>query len=92
MEKIKLVVFKFLLHKYALGYVVKLWESIKGYKTQICIGLWVVVFLLEQSGSIDSALSEQIRTGLEVAGGFSLMQKLQRYKPYIDELKGGAQK
>jgi hypothetical protein len=87
MEKIKLMMFKILLKKYALGYLVQGWEKLKGYKTQVAVALMVLTYSLEQAGQIPSELSKQIYPYLEAMAGFAFLQKLQRVQPYVDELK-----
>ena len=87
MEKIKLIVFRILLKKYILGWLVKGWGAIKGYKTQLSVAAFAVVYLLEQTGQIPTELAKQIYPYLEAMAGFSLIQKLQRAEPYIEEIK-----
>lgn len=87
METLKIKILEILSRRFVLGWFVQLWEKTTGYKTQICIALWVCVFIGRMTGYIDADLSEKVLTGLEVAGGFSFMQKLKRYQPIIDELK-----
>ena len=87
MEKIKNKIIEILLKEYVLGYFIKGWEKVGGYKTQICVVAWVAVFLCEFAGWIEPELAQKVLTGLEVAGGFSLMQKLKRYDVYKEQLK-----
>lgn len=85
-EKLKGWAINFLLKKYALGYLVKGYEKITGYKTQIATGLWVLIWLAERLGYVDPAFGNQIRTGLEVAGGMAFMQKLKRHQGTVDKV------
>lgn len=87
METLKLKILEFLSRKFILGWAVQFWEKATGYKTQICMALWVIVYIGKMTNYIDNNLADQVLTGLEVAGGFSFMQKLKRYQPIIDDYK-----
>ena len=85
METIKLKIIQLLLNRFALGYLVKGWSSIKGYKTQIFAVVCVLVYVAETTGQIQHDLAEQLYTLFGGLGGMSFIQKLQRYQPVIDE-------
>ena len=87
METIKNKVIEFLLKEYVLGYVVQFYSMMKGYKTQICVALWVVVFIIKYAGFLEAGLADQVLRGLQVAGGFSFAQKLQRYLPIMESVQ-----
>lgn len=87
MENMKLLVFRFLLKKYALGYLVKGWEKAKGYKTIIFTVLMALTYAGEQFGYLPKDLADKLYVLFSGGTGFSFMQKLQRYQPYVDEVK-----
>ena len=87
METMKLAIFRLLLKKYALGYLVKGWEKTKGYKTAIFTVLTILTYAGEQFGYVPKELAAQLYTLFGGGAGFSFMQKLQRYQPYVDEVK-----
>lgn len=49
-----------------------------GYKTYICIGAAAVVLGLSQLGYVDPALAERIAEWIALAGGFSLVHKIDK--------------
>ena len=85
MENLKLKIIQFLLNKYALGYLVKGWSAIKGYKTQIFGVICVLVYVGETTGQIPHDLAEQLYALFGGLGGMAFMQKLQRYQPVIEQ-------
>ena len=92
MERFKVMVINMLLKKYAMGFLVKGWDALKGYKTAIFVTIMVVIKLLEMTGQIPADLAQQIYPYLETGAGFSFMQKLARYQPIIDEVVEGVRK
>lgn len=91
-EKVKLAILKTILNKYALGYLVKGWAGIKGYKTQIVLAVGIGVKVLKTVGYLPKEVAEPLYPYLLGASAVTLMQKLQRYQPIIDELIQGVRK
>ena len=85
MEKIKMFVFNILLQKYVLGWAVKGYKGLSGYKTQVCMGLYAAVWLASKLGYIEDGLANQVELGLQVAGGFSFAEKLAKIDPYVNK-------
>lgn len=92
METLMKKIAKFLLQKYALGYLVKAWSAVKGYKTQIFTALSVLVYGLQLAGQIPPDLATQLLTVFGSGAGFAFIQKLQRYetdiKEIVDDVRG----
>lgn len=86
LEKIKLKLIKVILKKYVLGYVVDAYKGITGYKTQIFLGLTVLIWFMESIGAIPSELAKQLYELFATGGAFSLLQKLKRFQPIIEDL------
>ena len=83
MERIRLFIFNVLLQKYILGWAVKGYKGLSGYKTQVCMGLYAAVWVAAHMGYIEPELANQVELGLQVAGGFSFAEKLARIEPYV---------
>lgn len=82
LNKIKL----FLVKKYLLGYIVKAYSSIKGYKTQVAIGLAVLVWVAARFQYLTPDQEQSLYEMLGGAGTITLLQKLQRWQSDADEL------
>jgi len=86
MEKLKMMIFNMLLHRYLpVTYLVKAYTGIKGYKTQIFSVICILVYIGEQMGQIPSPLAQQLYGVFGASGVLAFMQKLQRYQPLIDQ-------
>jgi len=83
-EKIKMMAVNLLLKRYALGYLVKAWNKINGYRTQICFGLMIAVYIAEKFGYIDAQLSANMQTALAGGGTFSFLEKMKKYDGIIN--------
>src|SRR3990167_471616 len=79
MEFLKTKIVKFLLQKYVLGYMVKGYEKLTGYKTQICAAAWCIVLGAKLMNYIEPQLADQVLHQLEAAFTISALQKLKRY-------------
>lgn len=87
LENIKAKIVELLLKKYILGYVVKFWDATKGYKTQICMVAWGIIFFLKSAGYLEPALADTVLANIEVAGGFSFLQKISRWSKAVEIIK-----
>lgn len=85
MERLKIKIVELLLKKYALGYLVKGWGYLKGYKTQIFAVLSLLAYGLKVTGQISDDLGDQLIAAFGSGASFAFIQKLQRYEP---EIKG----
>lgn len=85
MNTIKLGIFKFLLKKYMLGYMIKGWTSLKGHKTQIFALICIGVFAGQVTGYIPPDLAKQLYAIFGSGSAFSFLQKLQRYQSVIEQ-------
>lgn len=92
MENLKNKIVSFLLKKYALGYLVKAWSSVKGYKTQIFAALSVLTWIGEVTGHIPKETAGQLYTAFGSGAGFSFIQKLQRYTDQASGIIGEVKK
>lgn len=72
-----------LVKKYILGYLVTGWGKLKGYKTQVCIAVGIAVYVGYVLGYIDYDTMIKAETGLGTAGGYSLLDKLERFDKYV---------
>lgn len=82
-EKIKLKLIKFVVNKYALGWIISGWELLAGYKSQIFFALSLLTWGGEITGVIDSETALKLYGVFGTGFGQSFMQKLKRYKKYI---------
>lgn len=86
MENIVKKLVAFLLKKYTLGYLVKGWSKLRGYKTQIFAVLTGLVWVGEVTGQIPKDTASQLYAVFGSGAGFAFMQKLTRYQPEIEDL------
>ena len=85
MEKLKMMLLSMILKKYALGYLVKGWSGVKGYKTQILAVIGFGVYAVEKLGYIPKEIAEQLYPYLLGGGAITFMQKLQHYEPIVNK-------
>ena len=85
MEKLKMMLLSMILKKYALGYLVKGWSGVKGYKTQILVAIGVGVYAAERFGYVPKEVADQLYPYLFGGGAVTFMQKLQRYEPIVNQ-------
>ena len=86
MEKLKLMVASYALKKYALGYLVKGYSSLRGYKTQIAAAVGIAVWLAQITGYVTPEQAQILYGIVGAGGGMALLQKLQRYEPMVEEI------
>ena len=84
MENIKLAIINIVLKKYVLGYLVIAWEKIKGWKTLLFIIWLFFIPFLQTHGWITPEQAKELNAIFGTGAGFSFMQKLQRYKPLVE--------
>lgn len=81
-----MLIFKGLLKKYALGWLVDIYKKTTGYKTQIIIVLSIIVFIAETFAFIPKELAEQLYIALGSAGSITWLQKLKRYQEQLSKI------
>ena len=95
MNAIKNRIVDILLKKYVLGYLIKGYSSLRGYKTQIFATICVAVYFGELLGKIPHDTAESLYQIFGSLGGMALVQKLQRYsvvKETVETVKKGGTK
>src|SRR3990167_5685930 len=85
MGKLKLMVFNLLLKKYLLGYLVKGYDKLTGWKTQLCAVAGLAVWLAETFGGMDHALAEQLYIFFGGSAAVTLADKFKRYQSLIEQ-------
>lgn len=83
-EQIKVKLMKFVVSKYLMGYLVKAWNFLRGYKTQIGIAAAIVVFSLKVAGVIDESVYKNAIEAISVWTGIAFIDKVARYKDSIE--------
>ena len=86
LENLKLKIIKLILKKYFLGWAIKGYTAVKGYKTQIFVALAILTWIGEMAKVIPQELAKQLYEVFGAGGSITFMQKLSRYQPVIEEL------
>lgn len=81
MERIKLAIVKFLVKKYALGYILLAYKKCYGYKTQIITVLMVATYVAKEFFGLDPKLADQLYLWL---GGSVTITGLEKFKKYFN--------
>ena len=91
-DKIKVSIFRLILKKYVLGYLVDGWEKMAGYKTQICSVLIFGIWVAESTGYLPPETASGLYKVLGGLGSYAFMQKVKRYKWVVKEVGDGLRK
>lgn len=82
LDKIKLMI----VQKYILGYLVKGYSAVKGYKTQIVMVLAILTWAAARFQYITPDQEKNFYEILGGAGTVTILQKLQRWQSMADQL------
>ena len=87
MYKLQLFVLNILIRRYALGFMVDAWKFFTGYRTQIQLGLAVIIVGLGLVGALplDTALTIAAAVGGSAFATF--LEKLKKHKEFIVEIQ-----
>lgn len=88
-EKVKMLIAKVILNKYLpTTYILKGWESLRGYRTQICALAWVLCYEFGKYKAGPFADPEFTSKALEWLGGMAsvtFLSKLKTWTPYLEQ-------
>jgi len=90
MGKIYELAIRFLLNKYALGYLVEAWAKLSGYRTQISCVLSGTVLAAGLLGFIPMDKAWEIAGYIGGVGAATFLEKLSKHRAAIDGLSAKA--
>jgi len=86
MNKIKDWVVSLLLKKYALGWLVKGYRQVAGWRTAIAAFLAILVFGGQLMGYLPPELADQLYKIISTIGAITFVEKLKRYQKTAEGL------
>ncbi|MCK5357338.1 MAG: hypothetical protein KAJ48_02990 [Elusimicrobiales bacterium] len=87
MKKIKAFIFNFIAKKYLAGGMAKIYKKFEGNKTQISIGLCVLVGIAQFLGYIPEAIAQELYKIIGTAGTVSLLDKVKRHQDKLEKFE-----
>lgn len=89
LDKIKLLIAKIVLHKYLpVQHIIKVWDGLKGYRTQICAVLWIAAYEFGKykvGAFNDPAFTNQVLEWLGGMASVTLLEKFKGWTPLLEE-------
>lgn len=84
--KLSAPVIKFMVKKYAMGWLIDLWKTLDGKRTQTSALLAGLVLSAGFMGLIEMERAWDLAAAVGGAGAFAFLEKLRRHKSVIEEL------